>query len=205
MYMERILVQAIVLACKIMEALRRAKGDYLLFQMSCKFAALVDYNTCINFELLTTRNSQHRVSPFHLKDPTKPGHRRFIALWLVDPTQRIISTANVPPQQLDWWMDSVLGKTIADRKSALSHLPAEVVTLMRDKGLNVDLSATLEAKLPAELMEMVRGYFHADKNTLPMGLEEANDHRIKLMEARSAFVKTTENGWQRHTYSFCEH
>ncbi|KAF4990267.1 hypothetical protein FGRMN_8575 [Fusarium graminum] len=47
--------------------------------------------------------SQHRVSAFRLQDPTKPGHRRFIALWLVDPHRRIISTANVPPQQKHWW------------------------------------------------------------------------------------------------------
>ncbi|KAJ5058413.1 hypothetical protein J3E72DRAFT_222606 [Bipolaris maydis] len=41
---------------------------------------------------------QHRVSSFKLIDPTKPGHCRFIALWLVDPARPIISTANIPPQ-----------------------------------------------------------------------------------------------------------
>ncbi|KAG9256854.1 uncharacterized protein F5Z01DRAFT_672086 [Emericellopsis atlantica] len=46
---------------------------------------------------------QHKVSPFKLKDNTKPGHRRFVALWLVDPHHRILSTANVPPQQSSWW------------------------------------------------------------------------------------------------------
>ena len=45
---------------------------------------------------------QHCVTPFELVDPTKPGHRRFIALWLVDPFVPIISTANVPPQQAEW-------------------------------------------------------------------------------------------------------
>ncbi|KAF5665542.1 hypothetical protein FDENT_12561 [Fusarium denticulatum] len=49
---------------------------------------------------------QHRVSSFKLQDPTKPGHRRFIALWLVDPHRRILSTANLPPQQRDWWTGS---------------------------------------------------------------------------------------------------
>ncbi|KAK2930715.1 Protein of unknown function DUF4246 [Fusarium oxysporum f. sp. vasinfectum] len=46
---------------------------------------------------------QHRVSSFKLQDPTKTGHRRFIAFWPVDPHRRILSTANVPPQQNDWW------------------------------------------------------------------------------------------------------
>ncbi len=28
--------------------------------------------------------------------------------WLVDPHQRIIPTANVPPQQLDWWTEEAV-------------------------------------------------------------------------------------------------
>jgi hypothetical protein len=43
------------------------------------------------------QKSQHQASSFKLVDPTKPEYRRSIALWLVDPTLRIISTANVPP------------------------------------------------------------------------------------------------------------
>lgn len=46
---------------------------------------------------------QHRVSSFELADKTKPGHRRILALFLVDPTVPVISTANVSPQQRDWW------------------------------------------------------------------------------------------------------
>ncbi|KAF5586257.1 duf1665 domain-containing protein [Fusarium pseudocircinatum] len=46
---------------------------------------------------------QHRVSPFKLVDPTKPGYRKILALFLVDPAIPIISTSNVPPQQKNWW------------------------------------------------------------------------------------------------------
>ncbi|MFF3016908.1 DUF4246 domain-containing protein [Streptomyces sp. NPDC057939] len=42
---------------------------------------------------------QHRVSPFRLTDPTRPGHRKILAFFLVDPSRRITSTADVPPQQ----------------------------------------------------------------------------------------------------------
>ncbi|KAL2865011.1 DUF4246 domain-containing protein [Aspergillus lucknowensis] len=53
--------------------------------------------------LLTFPNTlQHRVSPFSLDDRSKPGHRKILALFLIDPTRRIISTANVPPQREDW-------------------------------------------------------------------------------------------------------
>jgi hypothetical protein len=39
----------------------------------------------------------YRVLPFELEDKTKLGHRRFIALWLVDLLTRVINTGNVPP------------------------------------------------------------------------------------------------------------
>ncbi|NUP48807.1 MAG: DUF4246 domain-containing protein [Catenulispora sp.] len=42
---------------------------------------------------------QHRVDPFGLADPTRPGHRKILAFFLVDPSVRITSTADVPPQQ----------------------------------------------------------------------------------------------------------
>ncbi|MFD8008864.1 DUF4246 domain-containing protein [Streptomyces sp. NPDC058955] len=42
---------------------------------------------------------QHRVGSFRLADPTRPGHRKILAFFLVDPSERIISTSDVPPQQ----------------------------------------------------------------------------------------------------------
>ena len=50
---------------------------------------------------------QHCVQPFHLVDPSKPGHRKILALFLVDPHKRIISTANIPCQQKEWWEELV--------------------------------------------------------------------------------------------------
>ncbi|OGM49977.1 hypothetical protein ABOM_001243 [Aspergillus bombycis] len=58
---------------------------------------------CQEGRLLTFPNIlQHRVSPFSLTDRSKPGHRKILALFLVDPNMRIISSANIPPQQEDW-------------------------------------------------------------------------------------------------------
>ncbi|MFJ9824109.1 DUF4246 domain-containing protein [Streptomyces sp. NPDC101160] len=42
---------------------------------------------------------QHRVGSFRLVDPTRPGHRKILAFFLVDPSERIVSTSDVPPQQ----------------------------------------------------------------------------------------------------------
>jgi hypothetical protein len=42
------------------------------------------------------------VGPFQLADLTRPGHRKILALFLVDPNIRITSTENIPPQKYDW-------------------------------------------------------------------------------------------------------
>jgi hypothetical protein len=62
----------------------------------------------------------HQVQPFGLADPRRPGHRKILAMFLVDPHIRILSTANVPPQRSDWWAEQ-----IRDIKP-LSKLPEEI-------------------------------------------------------------------------------
>lgn len=147
-------------------------------------------------------NSQHRVSPFKLADPAKPGHRRFIALWLVDPHCRIISTANVPPQQRDWWVDSIFGKSEESRKAAAEKLPAEVLRLLKEQGIPLpDVEAAEETTLPPEIIQMIR-----DQLSLgTLSMEEAKEHRLVLMDERSSHQRVAEGEWRRTEYNFCEH
>lgn len=174
--------------------------------MSCKSITIKHPCTSPRVGILRHSYSQHRVSPFRLIDPTLPGHRRFIALWLVNPTMRILSTANVPPQQMSWWLDSLLGSSKASKNEALAKLPPEIVALLHDKGLAVGGSQTKgNTTLPAEVMEMVRTWFGDDEEAMPMRDDEAREHRVGLMRERSAFLVKAEEGWQRHSYSFCEH
>jgi Protein of unknown function (DUF4246) len=65
---------------------------------------------------------QHRVKPFELLDKTKPGHRKILALFLVDPNVRVLGTAHVPPQQSDWWQKSLR----EDPKIPINNLPFEL-------------------------------------------------------------------------------
>lgn len=149
----------------------------------------------------------HRVSSFSLLDKTKPGHRRFIALWLVDPHQRIISTANVPPQQQDWWLESIFGNNKDSQVDAAAKIPPEILVLIKDQLPTpaAEVPIRQPGSLPPEMMEMVRNYFDVDSNTLPMSLEEAREHRLELMKERGAFVETTKKSWHAHSYNFCEH
>ncbi|KIJ50412.1 hypothetical protein M422DRAFT_59118 [Sphaerobolus stellatus SS14] len=65
---------------------------------------------------------QHQVSPFKLQDPTKPGHRKILALFLVDPNIKVISTANVPCQRRDWWAETLF----REPGEGLTKLPQEL-------------------------------------------------------------------------------
>ncbi|KAF7181503.1 hypothetical protein CNMCM7691_000721 [Aspergillus felis] len=100
--------------------------------------------------LLTFPNSlQHQVSPFALADRTKPGHRKILAFFLVDPHLSIISSANVPPQQEDWWKErqEIVGKLLSER------LPAELQNMVKE-GLEATPITLEEAKqYRKELME----------------------------------------------------
>lgn len=51
---------------------------------------------------------QHYVSPFELKDKTKPGIRKIIVFFLVDPLKDVLSTDDIAPQQLEWYEDGLL-------------------------------------------------------------------------------------------------
>ncbi|KAL4923186.1 uncharacterized protein BDV17DRAFT_296611 [Aspergillus undulatus] len=73
--------------------------------------------------LITFPNTlQHRVSPFSLEDPTRPGHRKILALSLMDPHHCVISSANVPPQRGDWRGESEVAKgTTMSMDEAKAH------------------------------------------------------------------------------------
>ncbi|GGK40354.1 DUF4246 domain-containing protein [Nocardia camponoti] len=55
---------------------------------------------------------QHRVAPFRLADEARPGHRKILAFFLVDPTVTITSTSDIPPQQ-PWAPTSTMSRAQA--------------------------------------------------------------------------------------------
>jgi hypothetical protein len=131
---------------------------------------------CKEGRLLTFPNIlQHQVQPFKLADPTKPGHRKILALFLVDPGIRIISTANVPPQQRHWWSEGVT-KAFANSGEAMGQLSAE---------------------LKEKVFEDVEDF--------PIGMEEAKAIRLQLMDERKSYVTEQGWNFEKRTFSLCEH
>ncbi|KAJ7367576.1 hypothetical protein DFH08DRAFT_760827 [Mycena albidolilacea] len=118
---------------------------------------------------------QHRVAPFHLLDPTKPGHRKILAIFLVDPSiAPIPSATNIPPQQADWTFDA-LEDTRNDPDSLFSRLPPEPSNLIHEN-------------LPRTFMTR----------------DEAEDYRLKLMEERTGFTQDHREELS-YSFNMCEH
>jgi len=65
---------------------------------------------------------QHHVDPFRLADPSRPGHRKILVFFLLDPSVTIISTSDVPPQQ-PWSPTSTM--TMEQAKEFRSQLMQE--------------------------------------------------------------------------------
>jgi len=87
----------------------------------------------------------------------------------------VISTANVPPQQRNWWSEEVIKEFAKE-----------------GKGL---------AKLSTELKEKIFN----EVDDFPIGLEEAKEVRLKLMEERSVYITQHKKAFEQNEFSLCEH
>ncbi|KAJ7907397.1 hypothetical protein B0H13DRAFT_2502390 [Mycena leptocephala] len=118
---------------------------------------------------------QHRVAPFRLIDPSKPGHRKILAIFLIDPSIELIPSAtNVPPQQADWVFDA-LEEARGDSKSLFSRLPPELLNLIHDH-------------LPDTFMMR----------------REAEEYRRQLMKERTGFMEGRDEELS-FAFNMCEH
>ena len=97
--------------------------------------------TCFQGRSLAWPNIlQHKVEGFHLEDPTKPGVRKILVFFLVDPGLRILSTAHIPPQQ-QAWMELEIDKIFTNFPSEVRalimqyawHFPHERALQVRDE------------------------------------------------------------------------
>ncbi|KAJ2840529.1 hypothetical protein FBU31_000340 [Coemansia sp. 'formosensis'] len=61
---------------------------------------------------------QTKMPSFELVDPTKAGHIKCIAFYIVDPTTRLLSTRIIPPQQPNWTQESNESIDVATSTSA---------------------------------------------------------------------------------------
>lgn len=119
---------------------------------------------------------QHRVSSFRLEDPSKPGHRKILALFLVDPSiPPIPSTSHVPPQQASWATQALKS---TDPRAPVHRLPVGIIDMIKN---DYGLVEEREAK--------------------ELSLELMNERTAVMNEADEDY----DNFWFARVFNLCEH
>ena len=123
---------------------------------------------------------QHRVQPFELADASKPGFRKILCFFLVDPTTTIVSTSDVLPQQESWWKSDAWAEMVA----------CAAVPRLRE--------------LPRELYDKVMSDAAAP-GTMTISRAKAEEERKALMDERSGFTVTHSKEIFEIEWNMCEH
>ena len=118
---------------------------------------------------------QHCVMPFELDDWGQPGYRKVLCFFLVDPTNRVLSTSTVVPQQEAW---------LEDVEVVRAAMPA-----LRAKGVS--------KRRREEVVQSAR--------EAGMGREEAEAVREQFMRERSQFVVHQAQEVYELEFNMCEH
>ena len=119
---------------------------------------------------------QHRVQPFRLEDPTKPGHRKILVFFLVDPTQRILSATDVAPQQREWVTEAMHG---AGQNSAFAKLPMELLTMISNE--NDGAMTRVEAERYREELMSERTVFIEQNDSAYFGMVRTHLDPVKKL------------------------
>ncbi|KDQ59194.1 hypothetical protein JAAARDRAFT_33923 [Jaapia argillacea MUCL 33604] len=119
---------------------------------------------------------QHRVAPFELVDSTKPGVRKILCFFLVDPTITILSTSKVPPQQHEWYLREIR------KPSPLTALPLELFEMITTRLME-------EPERPGRIITT----------------EQAKEERQKLMDERANFRVEHNKEIFEMEFNMCEH
>ncbi|KDQ58602.1 hypothetical protein JAAARDRAFT_155146 [Jaapia argillacea MUCL 33604] len=118
---------------------------------------------------------QHRVTPFELDDATKPGHRKILCFFLVDPTIPVLSTSRVPPQQHAWYSNEL------PKAPILQSLPQELVDMVAE------------------------GLVDREQSGAIITMEQAKEERERLMKERANFVVQHNENLFEMEFNMCEH
>jgi hypothetical protein len=119
---------------------------------------------------------QRRVQPFELQDPTRPGHRKILSIFLIDPTQKVRSASDVAPQQRDWLIDTMRG---AGKNSLFSRLPDEILAMIAEQ---------IDETMGRSDAENYREEFVAERTAF---VERNNKENFEVVRTRVCLGSTT--------------
>lgn len=98
---------------------------------------------------------QHCVTDISLKDKSKPGHRKLLVFFLVDPNEEILSSSRIPPPRKDWLTEAIRG-------TLNSIVPPEITETILDNDL--DLPDLETAKKNRDYLMFTRKYYVVHQN-----------------------------------------
>lgn len=96
---------------------------------------------------------QHRLTGYKLNDPTKKGFSMSLVILLVDPNIRIISTANIPPQRLDWTFSE---EEFGDLRHSLNKMSLEFEDRKGNLPMSMSEAKQVHDEFLSELVEFTR-------------------------------------------------
>ncbi|KAK0537801.1 hypothetical protein OC842_001492 [Tilletia horrida] len=131
--------------------------------------------------LVHSNGLQHQVPSFKLADATKSGHRKVLAFFLVDPLEKVISTARVPPQQYSWMQQYYTSVFL----SMPPRVPNEVRRMILEYTAPAAIVPRKTERTEAE-SQRKKARLASDKEPrCGMSLEEARAARMTLMRERA--------------------
>ncbi|KAK1863808.1 hypothetical protein I4F81_006362 [Pyropia yezoensis] len=146
---------------------------------------------------------QHRVEPFSLADPARPGRRSIVAFFLIDPAtpggDGGLSADTVPPQDVRWLLEEEAAEA-EEAAAAAAAGGAATATGGGGEGNETPLGDAPAASAAAATAAP------ADAPTLAgwMSPADADRHREALMEERAVRVGL-ESAAYEEAFSLCEH
>ncbi|TRM58977.1 hypothetical protein BD626DRAFT_573010 [Schizophyllum amplum] len=136
---------------------------------------------------------QHRVSPFELTESHRPGVRRILVFFLVDPSCRIPSATEVPPQQ-EVWLKHTMYTARSSPHSRLAQLPVELV--------DAQIALTPGIMSSEEALQTRKELMNERTVRLPDGGETDDEDDF---DDASVFTGLDEDDLFSHTFNMCEH
>ena len=129
-------------------------------------------NRCIAF----TNLYQRQVQPFELEDPTRPGHRKALTFFLIDPIREIPSASDAAPQEQEWVIDAMRA---VGANSPFARLPVEILKMISE-WIDEPTMSRLDSEKYREEMMAERAEFSEQINENYFGAVRA---RIYLVPA----------------------
>ena len=99
---------------------------------------------------------QHRYEAIELADKTKPGSAKALSFFLVDPNIRVTSTANVPPQRLDWAFEGADAAELEGLNESLDKLSMGFQDRRENLPFSMNEAKRLHAQVFKELIEFTK-------------------------------------------------